>query len=114
MAAKDNDRNLLFGILAVQMDFISRDALVTAMHAWVLAKEKPLGDILVEQQAMAPSRRALLEALVEEHLRQHDNDPEKSLAAVSSVGSVRDDLRRIDDAEVQASLVPHLGRAAIY
>ncbi len=37
------DLNLLFGILALQMDFISRDALIRAMHAWVLAKAKPLG-----------------------------------------------------------------------
>jgi hypothetical protein len=37
------ERNLLFGILAVQMDFISRDALIAAMHAWVLDKVKPLG-----------------------------------------------------------------------
>jgi hypothetical protein len=28
------DRNLLFGILAVQMDFASRDALIAAMSAW--------------------------------------------------------------------------------
>src|SRR5438876_943530 len=34
------DRNLLFGILALQMDFISRDQLVTAMNAWVLEKSK--------------------------------------------------------------------------
>ena len=27
------DRNLLFGILALQIDFISRDALIAAMHA---------------------------------------------------------------------------------
>jgi hypothetical protein len=26
------DRNLLFGILALQMDFISRDALIAAMQ----------------------------------------------------------------------------------
>jgi hypothetical protein len=30
------DRNLLFGILALQMDFISRDALIQGMNAWVL------------------------------------------------------------------------------
>jgi hypothetical protein len=29
---KDTDRNLLFGILAVQMDFITKDALIEAMH----------------------------------------------------------------------------------
>jgi hypothetical protein len=43
------DRNLLFGILALQMDFISRYALIAAMHAWVTDKAKPLGQILVEQ-----------------------------------------------------------------
>jgi serine/threonine-protein kinase len=105
MAATSHDRNLLFGILAVQMDFISRDALVAAMNAWVLAKDKPLGEILVSQQALKPDRRALLDALVQEHLKQHGNDAEKSLAAISSVGSVRDDLRQIKDPEVQASIV---------
>ena len=38
------DRNLLFGILALQMDFVGRDALIAAMNAWVLDKAKPLGD----------------------------------------------------------------------
>ena len=40
------DRNLLFGILALQMDFISRDQLVRAMNAWVLDKKKPLAALL--------------------------------------------------------------------
>ena len=44
-----SDRNLLFGILALQMEFVSRDALVRAMNAWVLEKAKPLGEILQEQ-----------------------------------------------------------------
>ena len=30
------ERNLLFGILAVQMDFVTRDQLVEAMNAWIL------------------------------------------------------------------------------
>ena len=36
MSQSHVDRNLLFGILALQMDFISREALVAAMNAWVL------------------------------------------------------------------------------
>jgi hypothetical protein len=76
MASATGDRNLLFGILALQMDFIARDALVKAMHAWVLDKAKPLGQILVEQQALKSERRALLEALVQEHVKQHDDDPD--------------------------------------
>jgi hypothetical protein len=72
------DRNLLFGILAVQMNFVARDALIAAMHAWVLERSKPLGRILVEQQALSPSRQSLLEQLVDEHLAAHDGNVEKS------------------------------------
>ncbi len=61
MNTANGDRNLLFGILALQMDFIVRDALVRAMNAWVLDKAKPLSQILVEQGALSTSRRALLE-----------------------------------------------------
>jgi serine/threonine protein kinase/lipopolysaccharide biosynthesis regulator YciM len=98
------DRNLLFGILALQMDFVTRDALIRAMNAWVLEKHRPLGAILVEQQALAPERHALLEALVREHLRQHGDDPQKSLAAVSPIGSVRRDLEQVPDPDLHASL----------
>ena len=74
------DRNLLFGVLALQMDFINRDALIRAMNAWVLDKARPLGDILRDQGQLSPERRHLLAALVEEHLRQHGCDPQRSLA----------------------------------
>src|SRR5262249_1738742 len=98
------DRNLLFGILALQMDFITRDQLIVAMHAWVLDKAKPLGQILQERGALPAERHALLEALVQEHLKLHDHDARKSLAALSSLGSAWRDLEQIPDAEVQASL----------
>ncbi|MBI1915473.1 MAG: serine/threonine protein kinase [Planctomycetes bacterium] len=99
------DRNLLFGILALQMDFISREALVAAMHAWVLDKAKSLGQVLLEQGTLRAANRELLEALVERHLEMHNNDPQQSLAAVSSLRSVRQDLQQVADADVQASLV---------
>jgi WD40 repeat protein/serine/threonine protein kinase len=98
------DRNLLFGILAVQMNFVARDALIAAMHAWVLERSKPLGRILVEQQALSPSRHSLLEQLVDEHLAAHDGDAEKSLAAVGGAGPIRDALRPIADPEIRATL----------
>jgi hypothetical protein len=58
------DRNLLFGILALQMNFVSRDQLIQGMHAWVLDKQKPLGDILREQGFLPAERLQLLDALV--------------------------------------------------
>src|SRR5439155_14244412 len=98
------DRNLLFGILALQMDFISRDALIAAMNAWVLDKSKPLGAILVAQQNLSAHHHDLVESLVAAHLAQHGNDPEKSLAAVSPGELARAKLAQIADPEVQGTL----------
>ena len=56
MPGSQVDRNLLFGILALQMDFISRDALIAAMNAWVLNKRTPLAQLLVDQGAIEIGR----------------------------------------------------------
>jgi serine/threonine-protein kinase len=100
----NTDRNLLFGILALQTDLISRDALIAGMSAWAVAKDKPLGQILVEQGALRPENRALLESLVAANLKAHDGDPQQSLAVLSSVAGVQKDLQAIADTDVQASL----------
>jgi serine/threonine protein kinase len=100
----NSDRNLLFGILALQMDFISRDALIAAMHAWMLDKAKPLSQILQERGVLPAEARAILEALVAKHLELHGGDAEKSLAAVAAPKAVRAERRRITDGELHASL----------
>jgi hypothetical protein len=99
------DRNLLFGILAWQMDFITRDALLAAMNAWVLAKDTPLGQILWDQGALGPDDHTLLEAVVQRHLERHDNNPGRSLAALGDLSSIRSELAQVDDGDWQASLV---------
>src|SRR5688572_20204050 len=98
------DRNLLFGILALQMDFINREALVSAMNAWVLEKTKPLSQVLLEQNRIKTDEQKLLEALVQKHLEKHSNDPQASLAAISGVVDIRQDLAQIADPDVEASL----------
>ncbi len=104
MPSSAADRNLLFGILALQMDFISRDALIQGMHAWVLDKSKPLGQILVETGALSARVRDVVDVMIDTHVAQHGNDPQQSLAALSSVGSEVRDLARIGDADVLAAL----------
>src|SRR5580692_198249 len=99
------DRNLLFGILALQMDFITRDQLVAAMNAWFLDKAKPLGVILHEQRALAEEQLAALDTLVNVHVKRHGNDPQKSLAALSSLEGIKRSLASIADPDIQASLV---------
>jgi serine/threonine protein kinase len=105
-AARDEraDRNLLFGVLALQMDFIRREDLIAATSAWVLDKSQGLDQILLERQALTADEHALLVALVAKHLAKHNDDPQQSLAAVSSVGSVRDELRKLGDPQLEVSL----------
>ncbi len=106
MAQGESDRNLLFGILALQMDFIARDDLIAAMSAWVLEKHRPLAEILQGRGALSPGDRALLEPLVRRHIEQHGGDPARSLAALSSASGLRDDLASVahTDPDVQASV----------
>src|ERR1700722_15157063 len=103
-AGSASDRNLLFGILALQMDFISRDALIAAMNAWVLDKAKPLGQILAAQGQLKPDLLQLLEAMVNKHIQEHAGDAQQSLAVLFSASSIRQELHQIADDDVQASL----------
>jgi serine/threonine-protein kinase len=97
------DRNLLFGILALQMDFLSRDALIAAMNAWVLDKGKPLGQVLVDQGSLRLDERDLLDALVQKHLDRHGGNVEKSLAVLTVETPLRSQLGGLGD-DLQASL----------
>ena len=105
------DRNLLFGILAVQLDFVSKDALVAGMHAWLLDKAKPLGDILRDQGHLTPERLQLLTALVAEHLRaarrRPATEPGGPIQCRRRCGS---ELAGIADPDVQRQPRPRRGR----
>lgn len=99
------DRNLLLGVLALQLDFVTREQLVAVVTSWLLEKQTPIGVLLVRQRALTGERRQLLEALVDEHLRQHGGQVVQSLAALSSLDAVKDELHRLGDANLSASLV---------
>jgi serine/threonine protein kinase/tetratricopeptide (TPR) repeat protein len=105
------DRNLLFGILALQMDFISSDQLVAAVNAWVLDKVKPLSQHLLEQNTLTADECSVLEPLVTKHLEKHQNNPEKSLATLTLSGSTVQTLARISDLDLETSL-GHLGKSS--
>ena len=100
------DRNLLIGILAVQMDFIGGDQLLAAMHGWIRQKHRGLEEVLAEQGALDEDECSLLAGLITKHLERHNGDAALSLASISSVDSqVCQQLRDLDDDDVDASLV---------
>ncbi len=104
MPDHDADRSLYFGVLALQMDLITRDELTAAVTAWATARHRPLGELLVDAGAIAPSARADVETMIDRRLAQEGGDPARSLAALKSFESVVTDLRKtIADAESHAA-----------
>jgi eukaryotic-like serine/threonine-protein kinase len=113
MPSSAADRNVLFGLLALQLDFVGRDAVVQAVRAWVQNKARTLGQVLREQGTLRDDEVALLEALVQKHLEKHGNDVTHSLTAVSALGAVREELQQITDPDVQATVAPALAQMDI-
>lgn len=104
------DQNLVLGMLALQCDFVTQRELIEAMQAWMIQKEKPLGNILLERGAISAELHRSLGALVAEHIRRHGNDPQKSLAAFQPPQGLRDQLRALGDPQV-SQIISSLPRA---
>jgi WD40 repeat protein/tRNA A-37 threonylcarbamoyl transferase component Bud32 len=104
-------RQLVFGIIALQSDFLSREQLVAAFDAWVHDKSRSLADILQTQGALSTEDRQILELLVTKFIKKHAGNAEQSLLALSSVEIVRPELERLHDPDLQASL-GHVGKAS--
>ncbi len=98
------DRHLLFGLLALQNGLINQGQLVAAFQAWTLDKSRSLALHLEARGDLTGAKRALLEGLAEVHLEAHGGDVEKSLAAVTADKSTRENLARIGDPEIEATL----------
>ncbi|MGO8751104.1 MAG: serine/threonine-protein kinase [Thermoguttaceae bacterium] len=97
------ERNLLFAVLALQNELAKPDDVLSAMQAWVAAKHRSLGELLVERGALDPEHRRLLDALIEAQLARHGN-AEQSLVALDPSNRARQLLAKVADPDVQASL----------
>ena len=99
------DRNLLYGVLGVRTNVITPGALGAAVRDWAHDKARPLGLVLCNQGVLRQAQHDQLEALVQQHLQQHANDPARCLASLGELsGPLRLELEGVNDAEVQSSL----------
>jgi eukaryotic-like serine/threonine-protein kinase len=104
MAESNADRDLLFGILALQMGFITRDALISAMGTCANEKDKSVGQALKSQGALAEEDDQLLDSLVRRLMEKHDNNARKSLAAVTTVSAIQDDRAKIRNHDLRSTI----------
>lgn len=82
------DRNLLFGVFALQANLISRERLIERMQDWGNRKEVPLSQILVEQSDLRKDDVHRIEQQIEDTLGQNGGDVTQCLqTAAAEVGS---------------------------
>ena len=98
------DRNLLFGLLALQNGLIDQGQLVAAFQAWTLDENRPLARHLVCRGQLDDEDCHVVEALVSRHLKKHGDRVEKSLAAVSDGLSLRDTMTTSAGSPIEPTL----------
>jgi serine/threonine-protein kinase len=97
------DRNLLFGVLALQADLLDAARFAEVCAAWSACKDKTLADLLVERGWLTSEDRRDVERLLERKLKKHSGDAHASLAGILNAPT-RDLLAAVADPEVQHSL----------
>jgi eukaryotic-like serine/threonine-protein kinase len=110
VAHVDTDRNLLFGLLALQTGLIDQGALFTAFAAWTRDKGRSLADHLVALGHLDAARRAAVEAIADLHVQAVGGDIEKSLAVLAVGRSTRESLESAGGPDITATL-RHVGSA---
>jgi serine/threonine protein kinase len=99
----DADCNLLFGVLALQLDVIDDRQFAQACSAWASRKDAPLADVLKDLGWLTADDCQEVERLLERKLKKHGGDARRSLAEVAA-GELREVLRTVGDDELRQSL----------
>jgi hypothetical protein len=92
MPTSDADRNLLYGLLALQNHFVDQADLIAAFHDWTRDKGRSIGDILIGRGLLDADAQALLDALARKHMEDHGGNPRRSLASMGPAGLTEADL----------------------
>lgn len=89
----DGDRNLLFGLLALQVDLIDRRQFVEACTAWSARKQEPLAEVLCARGWITAGDRDDLDRILRRKLERHGGDARRSVASMITgrVGGPPDD-----------------------
>jgi hypothetical protein len=99
------ERNLLFGLLALQNGLIDQAALVAAFQAWTRRKDRPLAEHLTVLGFLDADGRLAVEAMAAFHLKTHGGDVGESLASLPANPSIRESLAGIADPDLLGTLV---------
>ena len=112
MAKGEVNRNLLFGLLALQNGMVDQSDLVAAFRGWVRDKNQSLAAYLIERGQLEGDCKSALDALVELYEKDLGQNVEREVAAtLGRHDCLRDELERSIDPDAQ-SLVSFLASMA--
>jgi serine/threonine-protein kinase len=97
-------RDLLFGLLALQNGLIEQVQLVAALESWTRDKARPLADHFARRGDLDPDQRACIEAMVALQLKKHGGDAGETLAAIPAGRSTRLRLAEAGDVELSRTV----------
>jgi serine/threonine-protein kinase len=81
------DRDLIFGVLALQNDYIELDQFTAACQAWASDNSQPMAAMLLGKGWIDERARSEIDNLVERKLKRHAGAPSKALGgARQSIG----------------------------
>ncbi len=101
-------RDLLFGMLTLQVGLIDQSRLIAAFQEWARSRDRPLADHFAARGDLDVEQCAAVEAMVTLHLKKHDDDTEQSLAAIPARRSTIESLTRLVQPDIDFTLA-HLG-----
>jgi len=84
------ERNLLFGVLAVQLKLATPRQLVQAGAVWAAEQEQSLGAILVEQGVLDEKQHAAIQGLLDVQLEAHGGDEAAALETFGGGAAVHE------------------------
>ncbi len=98
------DRNLVFGLLALQNGLIDQDQLVAAFRVWSRDKSRQIAEYLVDRGDLDADQRNAVAVMLLLHEKKHGGSTEKSLAAIPVGRSTRESLAALGDSEIEGTL----------
>ncbi len=108
------DRNLLFGLLALQKDLVNRGQLLDAMHTWMQERHASLAGVLCQQGLLGDEQRADLDRLVDDYVERHGPTPSSSLAALLEEPTIHVPGPHAEDAPAAPPVAPSRFRGPRY
>lgn len=104
MSQTNSDRNLLFGVFALDKGLVESQVLLDALDSGFSDSSQSLGELLVERKAIEAEDRERVESLVAQHLSRCGDSAEQSLAEFGWLDAAGTSLVGLADVDLKSAL----------